>query len=123
MTTNNVQSDEENPLRGLPIKRCDTRFCVNEGRFTDQRIICVGKPIDHIIGWCKTCRRYVCLGCALIEQTSEDDFWALDDESELKRLCTRLAAYPVAPKCRHCGEFLGAGEETLILVDPDIVRP
>ena len=112
------QTAAESALAELPVKGCETRFCANRGRFTDWRIIWVGTPLDEFIGWCATCRKRVCTYCARHEELSQETFWALSDDDEIKSICLRLGVLPVTLCCRHCGEYLGEGEQMLTLVNP-----
>lgn len=109
----------DNLFSNLPDRRCQRRFCPTIGRFTNKRIILVGNPDDNIVGWCHICRIFICANCAIWEEGDKQAFWALDDNDELKRLCIRTGKYPASPQCRHCGEFLGESDETIILVNQD----
>jgi hypothetical protein len=109
--------DKTKDLGSRPIKRCDSHFCATEGRLITQRVVWIGETLEEIIFWCVVCPRYVCAHCALRQEIDQDVFWNLDDDDEVRRLSLRLGVYPISFQCRHCGEFLGSGEEMLILVN------
>jgi hypothetical protein len=104
-------------LDDLPVKRCEGRYCANEGPSSEARIVFVGPPIDDFVGWCDTCGRFTCAHCAWKQTAGEREFWDLDDADRLKDCCLRLACYPVTLRCRHCGDPLGEKDDVLILVN------
>jgi len=109
------KGNSETLLKSLPVKRCQTRFCPEEGPFTARRIIFVGESLGNVIGWCQTCKRYVCSECAIWEEADKQQILALEDGNELKEAYLGSGKPATAVRCHHCGSFLGTGDDPIIL--------
>jgi hypothetical protein len=100
----------------LPIKHCESNFCISEGRLILAHVICIKDPGENIVLWCNICHKYRCGYCATKVPVPKDRFQELPYSSPLKKIAILEDKYPFSLGCKHCGELLGVGDETIILV-------
>jgi len=106
-------------FENLPKKKCDSQFCTTEGRLILPRIVCLEGPGENMVFWCDVCKKFRCARCAVKVPVDKERFEQLPYSEPLKMGAISENKYPFTLRCKHCGEFLGIGDHTVIIDVPD----
>ena len=98
----------------LPEKKCNSHYCTTEGRLILQRIVCLEGPSENMVFWCDVCKKFRCARCAVKVPVDKERFEQLPYSEPLKIWAISENKYPFTLRCKHCGEFLGMGDHTVI---------
>lgn len=111
------QSKEEDipeDFANAPQKLCDNVVCRFSAPAIVDRVVCLTDPGSRATFYCSTCKQYYCgLELRPIAVPAEK-MRALPESDSLRALARKLNREPFTLACRHCGDFVGQGERTII---------
>jgi len=106
--------DLEEDFKRIPRTICANPLCRFSAPAIRDRIVCLGHPGSQAVFYCATCNKYYC-GLELKSVVmSKEAFEKLLGFNPLELVATTEEKPPSSLQCRHCGNFVGKGERTII---------
>ncbi len=106
--------DIEDDFKHAPRILCDSPLCRFSAPAIHDRVVCLTHPSSQAVFYCDTCNKYYC-GMELKQVfMSNEDFEALLSFDPMELFEMIEGKPPFSLQCRHCGNFVGKGDRTII---------